>query len=117
VNRSKFRTQEAFNGQQAEFRPYEIGMQLPFGLDSKVLKKKALWGVADLPGAMFKGPRFSKGESDFRRTSEARPCSYVDVESSQVFAFSVGSFSQGQGYHKNCPSIPWEEKEFYGSRV
>lgn len=92
-------------------------MKVPFGLDSKVPKKRALWGAAEIPGAIFKGPRFSKGESDFRRTSEARPCSYADVDSSQVFAFLVGKVSQGQGCHQNCPSVPWEEKEFYVSRV
>ena len=54
MNRSKFRSQEAFNGRQAEFKPYEMGMQVSFGLDSKVPEKRALWGAAKYLGPWFK---------------------------------------------------------------
>ena len=58
MNRSKFRDQEAFRGQQAEFKSYQMGMQVAFGLDSQISEKKGIWGFTEIPWAMFLGPRW-----------------------------------------------------------
>jgi hypothetical protein len=113
VNRSKFRDQEAFIGQQAKFKSYEMGMQVPFGMDSQVSEKRAIRGVEKIPWAKFQGPRIPKGVSDFGRAFEARPCPYADLDSPQVFRFAGSRLSQGEECHPNCPGIPWKEEEFH----
>ena len=113
MNRSKFRSQEAFNVRQREFKPYEMGMQVPFGLDSQVPEKRAIWGVAETPWAIVQGPRLSKGEQNSRRASQARPCAYADLDSTQIIRFPGGRVSQGKERHPNCAGVPWEEKELY----
>ena len=93
MNRSKFKDQEAFSGRQAEFKPYKVGMQVPFGLDSQISEKRAIYRVTEIAWAMVQGPCLSEGESDLRRASEAGPCSHVDLNSSQVFRCASGRVS------------------------
>ena len=113
MNRSKFRDQEAFRGQQAEFKSYQMGMQVPFGMDSQVSEKGAIRGVEEIPWVNFQGPRISKRVSDFGGASEARPRAYADLDSPQVFGFPGGRVSQGEECHSNCPGIPGKEEEFH----
>lgn len=43
VNRSELTKEEAFNERESEFKSYDIGLQVPFGLDSKVPRGSTLW--------------------------------------------------------------------------
>ena len=69
VNRSKFKNQEAFSGRQTQFKPYKVGMQVPFDMDSQISEKGAIYGMTEIPWALVQGPCLSEGESDFRRAS------------------------------------------------
>ena len=93
MNRSKFRDQGAFIGQQAKFKSYEMGIQVPFGMDSQGSEKRAIRGVEEIPWSMFQGPRISKGVSDSGRAPEGRPHTYADLDIPQVFRFAGGRIS------------------------
>jgi hypothetical protein len=69
VNRSKFKDQEAFGGRQTEFKPYKVGMQVSFGMDSQISEERVIYRIAEIPWAMVQGPCCSEGESDLRRAS------------------------------------------------
>jgi hypothetical protein len=71
VNRSKFKNQEAFSGRQAEFKPYKVGMQVPFGMDSQISEKRLICRIAEIPWAMVQRPCLSEGKSDLRRASQS----------------------------------------------
>ena len=75
-------------------------------------RKKELYG--GLRKTLGHVPRTSpfKGDSNFRRASDARPCGSVDLDSSQVFGFSCGKISQRQECHSNCPGVSWEKQDF-----
>ena len=88
-------------------------MQVPFGLDSQVPEKGAIWWVAETSWAIVQGPRLSKGEQSSRGASQARPCAYVDLDSTQIIRFSGGRVYQGEKRHPNCAGVPWKEKELY----
>jgi hypothetical protein len=62
---------------------------------------------------MVPGPNPSEGESDFRRAFEARPCSYVDLGSSQAFGCESSRVSEREERHPDCVGISWEEEEIY----
>ena len=54
MNRSEFKDQEASGGRQTEFKPYEVGMQVPFGLDSQISEKRAIYRIAKYLGPWFR---------------------------------------------------------------
>ncbi len=91
----KFRSKEAFRGRQAEFKPYEMGMHVPSGMDSKVSEKSIIRPVAAISGPINQGPRRPKGKRDFGGASHARSCSYVDLDPTQVCGLAGGRVSQG----------------------
>jgi hypothetical protein len=47
VNRSKFTEREAFNEKYAEFKPYEVGMQISFNMDTKISQKGFIWRASE----------------------------------------------------------------------
>ena len=117
VNRSKFKNQEAFRGGQAEFKPYIVGMQVSFGMDSQISEKRIIKRITEIPWAMIQGPCHSEGESDFRRVSEVRPRTHADLNSSQVFGCASGGVSPRGERHPGCVGLSWkgaQEKEDRG---
>ena len=63
---------------------------------------------------MFQGPRLSKGESNSRRASQARPCSYVDLDSSQVFGFAGSRVLKGKSAIQIARVYLGKRKNFVG---
>jgi len=43
VNRSKLKRIEAFDGQLQKVKPYDLGLQVSLGPNSKIQKKDCLW--------------------------------------------------------------------------
>ena len=88
-------------------------MQIPFGLDSQISEKGAIYRVTEIPWAMVPRPCRAEGVSDPIRAPQARPCSHADLDSSQVFRRASGGVSQGKERHPDCAGTSWEEKEFH----
>jgi hypothetical protein len=60
VNRSKFTAQEAINGICAEFKSYEVGMQVSCGMDTKVSQEVIVCGIEEVFGINIQRPGYTE---------------------------------------------------------
>ena len=72
MNRSKFTEQEANCGRCTELKPYEMGMQVSCGVDTKVSEEDIVRGIAKVFGFNVQGPRNAEGVSGDRQETEDR---------------------------------------------
>jgi hypothetical protein len=87
VNRSKFTAQEASDGTCAEFKSYEVEMQVSRGMDTKVSQEVIICGVEKVFGINVQRPRHAEGMSGDGGASFARSYSPADFDTTQVLGF------------------------------
>jgi hypothetical protein len=69
VNRSKFTGKEVSVERQPEFKPYVMGMQVSYCMDSEVQEKDDIRRVAEALRINVQRPRESERESNIGRPS------------------------------------------------
>ena len=86
VDRSKHTRWEALDGRTPNFKPHDMGMQIPHRLDPEVPEKGTVRGTPKTSGTRLQRTGAAKGKQNHGRAHAGGSCSCVDLNSTEVFS-------------------------------
>jgi hypothetical protein len=92
----KVTEKEALDGTLWKLTPYQVGMQVPSGLDSEMPEEGFMWATSKGSGTNPSKVGITEREWNGRREAKGGSCSHGGFDSPEIFGIASGWVCEGQ---------------------